>query len=375
MQEEKGMGDQEIKSENFLQDLFEDSASIVLITDGDFNIRYCSSSVQTLLGIDPMTVVGKNAFEFTPAEVREQWRESLINTGKSTRTEICLKNQNNECNYFDVSVANRIASHQIRGLVIMLHDVTSRKRKAIALEQEKEHLDQFIYKTTHDLRSPIHSAMGLLNLLEKAPEKDRGVYLEMTRNTLLKLESLIEEVNHFYKVDKMAVKREEIDLRNLLEGEIAVLKNHPKGGNVRFELNYLEATVLFSDLLRVRTIVSNLLSNAVKYSDSQKASSFIRIDATINYESLTLTVTDNGIGISEENVGHIFEIFYRATTEGSGSGLGLHIVKDTITRLKGKIEVKSKLGEGTQFKVSLPNLAFSNSGPVLSGNGKKKAVL
>lgn len=369
------MGDQMIKSENFLQDLFEDSASIVLITDGDFNIRYCSSSVQMLLGIDPMTVVGKNAFEFTPAEVREQWRESLINTGKSTRTEICLKNQNNECNYFDVSVANRIASHQIRGLVIMLHDVTSRKRKAIALEQEKEHLDQFIYKTTHDLRSPIHSAMGLLNLLEKAPEEERGMYLEMTRNTLIKLESLIEEVNHFYRVDKMAVKREEINLRNLLEGEIAVLKNHPKGGKIQFELNYLEATVLFSDLLRIRTIVSNLLSNAVKYSDANKAVPFIRIDASINYESLTLTITDNGIGIAEENLGHIYEIFYRATTEGSGSGLGLHIVKDTITRLKGKIEVKSKLGEGTQFKVSLPNLAFSNSGPVLSGNGKKKAVL
>jgi PAS domain S-box-containing protein len=375
MQEETGMRDQVIKSENFLQDLFEDSASIVLITDGDFNIRYCSSSVQALLGIDPMSVVGKNAFEFTPVEVREQWRESLINAGKSTRTEICLKNQNSECVYFDVSVANRIASHDIRGLVIMLHDITSRKRKAIALEQEKEHLDQFIYKTTHDLRSPIHSALGLLHLMEKAPENERGVLIEMTRNTLLKLEALIEEVNHLYKVDKMAVKREQIDLKNLLEGEIAVLKNHPKGGEVNFELHYSEDTVLFSDVLRVRTIISNLLSNAVKYSDSKKETSFVRINAKINYESLALTITDNGIGIAEENLGHIFEIFYRATNEGSGTGLGLHIVKDTVARLKGKIEVKSKLGEGTQFKVLLPNLAFSNSGSVLSGHGKKKAVL
>jgi PAS domain S-box-containing protein len=374
-EEETGMREQVIKSENFLQDLFEDSASIVLITDGDFNIRYCSSSVHALLGIDPMSVVGKNAFEFTPVEVRDQWRESLINAGKSTRTEVCLKNQVNECVYFDVSVANRIASHEIRGLVIMLHDITSRKRKAIALEQEKEHLDQFIYKTTHDLRSPIHSALGLLNLLEKAPEKERGLYLDMTRDTLLKLEALIEEVNHLYKVDKMAVKRTQIDLRGLLEGEIAVLKNHPKGGYINFELNYSEDTVLYSDLLRVRTIVSNLLSNAVKYSDPKKENSFVRINAKANYESLTITITDNGIGIAEENLGRIFEIFYRATTEASGTGLGLHIVKDTIARLNGKIEVKSKLGDGTQFKVLLPNLAFSNSGAVHSGHGKKKAVL
>ncbi len=368
------MREQVIKSENLLQELFEDSAAIVLITDGEFNIRYCSSSVESLLGIEPMSVVGKNAFEFTPLEVRELWKESLVNAGKSTRTEIVLKDTKGEGHYFDVSVANRIASHEIRGLVIMLHDITSRRRKTIELEQEKEHLDQFIYKTTHDLRSPIHSAMGLLNLLEKAPESERATYLEMTRNTLVKLESLIEEVNHLYKVDKMAVKRELIDLKDLLEGEISVLKNLPKGSNIRFELNYSEDTLLYSDTLRVRTIIGNILSNAVKYSDSKKESSFIHINAKANYESLLITITDNGIGIAEENLGHIFEIFYRATTEASGTGLGLHIVKDTVSRLNGKIEVKSKLGEGTQFKISLPNLAFSSPSAVLSKHGKK-AVL
>ncbi len=136
----------------------------------------------------------------------------------------------------------------------------------IQLEKEKEHLDQFIYKTTHDLRSPIHSAMGLLNLLEKAPESERALYLKMTRNTLMKLESLIEEVNQLYKVGKMAVKREEVDLRKLLEGEIAVLKNYPSASNIQFELNHADNATLFLDTLRVRTILSNILSNAVKYS-------------------------------------------------------------------------------------------------------------
>jgi PAS domain S-box-containing protein len=368
------MREQSIKSENLLQELFEDSAAIVLITDGEFNIRYCSSSVQSLLGIEPMSVVGKNAFEFTPLEVRDQWRGSLTNTGKPTRTEILLTDTKGESHYFDVSVANRIASHEIHGLVIMLHDVTSRRCNAIALQQEKEQLDQFIYKTTHDLRSPIHSAMGLLNLLEKAPEDQRGVYLEMTRNTLSKLESLIEEVNHLYKVDKMAVKREAIDLKNLLKDEIEVLKNTPNGDSIRFELSHADDAILFSDALRLRTIISNILSNAVKYADLSKESSFIRIDTKTNYESLTMTITDNGIGIAEEDLDRVFEIFYRATTAASGTGLGLHIVKDTIARLNGKIEVKSKLDEGSEFKVSLPNLVFSNPSAVLSKHGKK-AVL
>jgi len=365
------MRDEMIKSENLLQELFEDSGAIVLITDSDYNIRYCSSSVQTMLGIQPISIIGKNAFEFTPISIRKKWKDCLSQIENSTKTEILLKSVSGEEKYFDVTVANRIASHEIHGLVIMLHDITSRKNETIELAKKKEHLDQFIFKTTHDLRSPIHSAMGLLNLLEKAPEEERATYLQMTRNTLLKLESLIEEVNNLYKVDKMAVKNEKVDFKKLVEGEIAVLKNHPHASNIHFELEYTEETTLFSDELRIRTIFGNILSNAVKYSDDRKQKSYVCINAKVEEDFLTVTISDNGIGIAKENIDHIFEIFFRATSEGNGTGLGLHIVKDTITRLHGTIEVKSDLGEGTQFKVSIPNLIFSAMDDVLSGHGKK----
>jgi len=363
-----------IKSENFLQELFEDSRAIVLVTDEQYNIRYSSSAVESILGLKPVAVAGKNVFEFAPAEKRDQWRNCLEQAGKSKYAEIHLKSAVGEDVYFDVSVANRVAHHEIRGLVIMLHDITSRKRENLELEREKEHLDQFIFKTTHDLRAPIHSAMGLMNLLEHANGADRTKYFQMVRDTLDKLESLIEEVNHLYRVGKMAVSNEKIDLRAMLEAEIDSLKNYPNAWGIRFELDCIKEADLFSDPLRVKTVIGNILSNAVKYSDLKKVSSRIQILAKVTEENLELMISDNGIGIAKESIGRIFDIFFRANTEAPGTGLGLHIVKDTIERLKGSIQVESQLGIGTQFKISLPNFAFSAHATVLSGN-ESKAVL
>jgi len=360
-----------MKSENLLQELFENSGAIVLITDENYNIRFSSSAVQSILGLEPFTLAGKNVFEFVPVEKRERWKECLENAGNSKRTEIHLVSITGEDIYFDVSVSNHIEHHEIHGMVIILHDITEQKRQHLQLEKENEHLDQFIYKTTHDLRSPIHSVMGVLDLIENAGEKERATYLKMARQSLLRLESVIDEVNNFYRVDKMAIVNERIDLKTLLDGEISLLKNHPKAQNISIDFICNGEAPLFSDSIRLKTIIGNLLSNGVKYSDARKKTSFLHIETTVDEKELSISIADNGIGIAQENIGRIFDIFFRATREASGTGLGLHIVKDTIERLNGKIEVQSQLGIGTQFKIYLPNMLFSADESLLSANGKK----
>jgi PAS domain S-box-containing protein len=360
-----------IKSENLLQELFEDSGAVILITDEKYTIRYSSSAVQSILGFEPVVLAGKNVFEFTPSDKRDRWRDCLEQAGNSKRAEIQLVSARGEDLYFDVSVSKYIAHHEIQGMVIMLHDITERKRQHFELEKENEHLDHFIFKTTHDLLSPIHSAMGLLTLVESAKEEDRTRYLQMARTNLVKLESLIDELNKFYRVDKMAVANEKIDFKYLLEGEIALLKNHPRAQKISFELDCKKGSEIFSDSLRLKTILGNILSNAVKYADVKKPHSFIHVETSCNDKELTVTISDNGIGIAQENISRIFDIFFRATSEASGTGLGLYIVKDTIERLNGKIEVQSKLGQGTQFKICLPNLLLVKKEAVLSVDEEK----
>jgi signal transduction histidine kinase len=105
-------------------------------------------------------------------------------------------------------------------------------------------------------------------------------------------------------------------------------------------------------------VLTNILSNAIKYSDTKKLKPFIRIYVFINEEFCQIRVVDNGIGIAEESHEKIFDLFFRATEQAQGTGLGLFIVKDTIQKLKGTIEVDSMLDKGTTFVITIPNQIY-----------------
>ena len=107
--------------------------------------------------------------------------------------------------------------------------------------------------------------------------------------------------------------------------------------------------------MRLTMILNNLISNAYRYSNMSKEHSYIHVYATINKESMTLIISDNGIGIEKKHLNHIFDMFYRATNINNGSGLGLYIVKETVEKLDGSIQVKSEVREDTQITITIPN--------------------
>jgi signal transduction histidine kinase len=104
-------------------------------------------------------------------------------------------------------------------------------------------------------------------------------------------------------------------------------------------------------------VFNNLISNAIRYSDPYKKQSFVRIGITTTVDQAHITVEDNGIGIEQEHIEKVFNMFYRATESKSGSGLGLYIVKETLDMLGGKIQVSSTMGKGTTFTLTIPNKA------------------
>ncbi|HYG17472.1 MAG TPA: ATP-binding protein, partial [Ohtaekwangia sp.] len=102
-------------------------------------------------------------------------------------------------------------------------------------------------------------------------------------------------------------------------------------------------------------VLNNLISNAIKYRDGNKANPFIKIEVHVEPATMTLYFSDNGIGISEEWQEKIFDMFFRATERSEGAGLGLYIVRETVAKLGGKIQVQSTLDEGTTFIITAPN--------------------
>jgi PAS domain S-box-containing protein len=347
-------------NDGMFRELVENSDDIIIVTDQQFKIRYVSSSVTRAFGIEPLQVLGQNIFSFVSRDKIRTWKdclESRLQTSFHDEISIWISGVKV---YFDIHVSNLSTRSNIQGLMLRLHDVTGKKSKERELIRSNQQLDQVIYKTTHDLKAPLMSAMGLVALAEKAPEADKAKYLGLIKKSLLRLDSFLEEMNDFFRNEKLAIQREKINVGDLLNNELEDLRSLYEEFKIKVGFE-IEGTVdFYSDSLRIRTIVANILSNAIKYWDPKKNEPFIRISVYINEENCEIRFIDNGIGIDPQYHEKIFELFFRATTHSQGTGLGLFIVKDTIKKLKGRIEVNSIPDQGTTFTIHLPNKIYQS---------------
>lgn len=230
------------------------------------------------------------------------------------------------------------------------------KTQNMELQKLNNELDSFLYSTAHDLRSPLTSLLGLLRLMRIENKQETLLpYLEKTQSSINRMEDFIAQIVDYSKNKKMDVLAEHIDMHRLIND---IFESHQFVG-----VNFIEKLIqikepypFFSDKTKIQIIFNNLISNAIRYADAEKENSYIRIDIRINSNEIEIEFADNGVGIDQEHVPRIFEMFYRANFNSKGSGLGLFIFKEAITKLNGFVSVESNKGEGTKFFIRLPNL-------------------
>ncbi len=252
-----------------------------------------------------------------------------------------------------------------------LTNITDRKKNEELLkEQNKElvktnvELDRFVYSTSHDLRAPLSSLLGMIAMVSEETEGGNVrqiAHLKMMEESVLKLDRFIEGILDYSRNSRMEVEREEIDFKKAVQDVRENLKfmDGTSGMNLRVEI--VEKEKFVSDKRRVNMVLSNLISNAIKYRDLLKTDSFIEVVIQTFKVNAIIVVKDNGIGMSESAKGKIFDMFYRASKQSTGSGLGLYIVKETIEKLKGSISVESQKSVGSKFTVIIPNLLNDES--------------
>ncbi len=252
-------------------------------------------------------------------------------------------------------------------VAVMFNNITERIQIENAIKQKNEELikinielDRFVYSASHDLRAPISSLLGLLEVARlennmSAMEK----LLDMQKRTLLKLDNFIQDIVNYSRNNRMKVINEPVDFKALIEGVFEQL-------HFMNQLNKLEQRILVApdlnylgDSNRMTVILNNLISNAIKYADVTKPNPFVEVSVEKTEEGILLTVADNGEGIDELHLPKIFEMFYRATQHSTGSGIGLYIVSEIIQKVKGKIEANSKKGVGSTFRIYLPDQSVS----------------
>ena len=159
--------------------------------------------------------------------------------------------------------------------------------------------------------------------------------------------------------DSAEVQKQEIDFRKIITESLNSLQYMEDMDNIHITISAQESGLFLSDYSRILSIFNNMISNSVRYRDRNK-NSFLHIDISTRKGIATVVFTDNGIGIDPAFQSKIFDKLFRIGNDRGGTGLGLHIVQKSITKLGGRIAVESVLGEGTHFTIEIPNLLSSN---------------
>ena len=180
-------------------------------------------------------------------------------------------------------------------------------------------------------------------------------YLDMMQSSIKKLDAILQNILDYSYNARFDVTNDVVDVNTLLEETRAMLD--PLAGLDRVELSIEvhQRRTLVSDRFRLKTILYNLLKNAVQFQAPHRKSHFIRVTITVA-DTLQIAIQDNGLGIKQALLSKIFHMYYRASEQSQGGGLGLYITKEVVAKLKGEITVESEFGKGSTFKVNLPLL-------------------
>lgn len=234
----------------------------------------------------------------------------------------------------------------------------SKDELAKALSKEKDLGDlksAFVSMASHEFRTPLSTILSSASLLAKykltneQPNRDKHVL--RIKSAVLNLNNILNEFLSLGKIEDGKVKAHfsVFDIKEIIQQQCNEMSDILKPGQT-IEYHHVGPTVVSLDENLFKNILINLLSNATKFSSENKK---IRMDVIVTDKNLEFQISDEGIGISEKEQEHLFEIFFRADNAINipGTGLGLHIVSKYVEMLNGKMELKSELDTGTQIKL------------------------
>ena len=243
-------------------------------------------------------------------------------------------------------------------IMYFLMDIHHHSEKAILdkndqLQKANDELDRFVYSASHDLKAPLSSLLGLIEVA-RLDQQAMDQYLGMMQAKIHDMEAFIKEIITYSRNARVDIKKEPVNLKKTVSEVTEAFIFSFGNPDIRIENMVSDDLILHTDSMRLKIVLSNLIDNSFKYCDIKKEKPFIRIEAGQQDEVKVIMVKDNGVGIDQLYIDKIFNMFYRASEKSKGSGLGLYIVKETLNKINGTIQVESTLGGGTTFVVSIP---------------------
>jgi PAS domain S-box-containing protein len=232
-------------------------------------------------------------------------------------------------------------------------DISSRKLAEKNLEEKCNELSNLMYRLSHDLKGPVMSTAGLINI-SKSEVKDETAtsYLKMIEQSNTNLDKILNGIIELVKTDSLVHTVNKIDFNALTDRVFQLYKNNPETSEVTLKKDIRVKKEFYSNEAAIHSIIYNLVNNAVSYRSSNQP--FVAVTIQDTDSNILISVKDNGAGIAPEFQEQIFNMFFKANNKSKGSGLGLYIVKTIVEKLGGVIELQSEVRKGTEFRIRLP---------------------
>jgi PAS domain S-box-containing protein len=345
------------------------AASAMVMVDGRGTIVFVNKAASTLFGYDEEDLLGHKVEMLIPEEFRRAhpvYLGSFMNN--STERFMGLGRdlfaRRSDGTRFPVEISLTPVDAP-SGVLVMstIVDLSERvaaaeavARKSAELAALNVELSHFAYSASHDLKAPLSSITGLLNLCIE--DLDEG-NLDEVRENLARVIDIshrsakkVEGVLQIARAGRDGMPKVPV----LLDAIIAEIWIDLTGGKstTKLELEFNYADPLVTELPTLKVIIENMLSNALRYGDSLKPEHVICVKSDAVEDGVKISVRDNGIGISEQNLLKVFQMFIRLD-ERSGDGLGLSLVQKQVERLGGEITINSTVGQGTEICFTLPS--------------------
>jgi len=233
---------------------------------------------------------------------------------------------------------------------------TELREAQAALKQSNEELEQFAYAASHDLQEPLRTVSSYLTLLERRYgeelDGDAAEFIEFAVDGADRMRDMIQALLTYSRIDTRGESFKTVDLSTCFEQVTGSLEVKIAETDATVSTPSTAATVE-GDPSQLAQLFQNLVDNAIKYNTGQPT-----VDLSVHRhdETVSIEVTDNGIGIDPDQIDGIFEVFQRLHTreEFEGTGIGLSICRKIVDRHGGDIEVESQPGEGSTFTITLP---------------------
>ena len=253
---------------------------------------------------------------------------------------------------FDLKQRKQKTESLLRESTLLNDQLEHSKEQLTAANTE---LKTFVYKASHDLKGPLSTMLGLIDLaLAEYEGKDDPGYIRMISDTALKLDRILLVLIRIMSIRDSELKTEPIQLEGLTSDVIHSLQNEMASGKVQIFRKNNAIRQISSDKEVMRQILFNILENSIKYSDDSKPNCIIQIDTDDTADGIRIKISDNGVGIMPQLKLRVFEMFFRGNSSSVGSGLGLYFVKNAIQKLGGTVELISETGSGTIVTLYLP---------------------